>query len=189
MSLLHNRCSYRGEKKVKLCISGKWVSLSKVSLAMRKYLLFNCSHTENEPRSELLWSTLHHSVFSTQATERTPNFHWAICLRSAVTFKRPRTLTTDKCATLERTKCFQTICIERVFDEQLKCYNPTWGHSYIYAHYWFRYKILPASGKWHPLGLLLKGFACCLWCEIPIENQCVFCSGQFCPDYLIVAAV
>lgn len=35
----------------------------------------------------------------------------------------------------------------------------------------------------------LKGFVDCLWCEIPKENQYVFCSGQFCPYYLISTAV
>lgn len=58
-------------------------------------------------------------------------FHWAICLLSAVTFKWPRTLNTDKCGMLQRTKCFQTICIERVFDEQLKMLRSSAG-TFLY---------------------------------------------------------
>lgn len=34
----------------------------------------------------------------------------------------------------------------------------------------------------------LKGFVRSWWCRIPIENQYVFCSGQFCPYYAVCTA-
>lgn len=34
----------------------------------------------------------------------------------------------------------------------------------------------------------LKGFVRSWWCPIPIENQYVFCSGQFCPYYSVCVA-
>lgn len=96
------------------------------------------------------------------------------CRLSALTFKWPLTLATATTITiLERTKCFQTICIKLVI---MNCSNATlkcWDIPVLCVQYWCVSKALPASNKWPTLRVFKRGFVFYPWCEISNKNQSI----------------
>lgn len=151
-------------------------------------LLYYCNQTYSDLSSvPLTYPTQNFNISQqlvTQFPALRPERGQQICLLSVVTFKWPQTPNTV-CHVGKKQSAFRPFILN---DFLMNTSNATIQRGYIPVYMCILLiqiqNLACIRQMTSPQGSLI-GMACCLWCEIPIENQYLFCSGQFCPYYPI----